>query len=84
MGDRRFGDNAFGRTQVVLEQTMCPEILAGFKNLRPAQLEPFQGLLLCYMDQGANPVSYRRHGERRTAGGFLPPVEQCRRRRTAR
>ena len=42
MGDRRFGDNAFGRTQVVLEQTMCPEILAGFKNLRPAQLEPFQ------------------------------------------
>lgn len=43
MGDRRFGDNAFGRTQVVLEQTMCPEILAGFKNLRPAQLEPFQG-----------------------------------------
>ena len=55
MGDRRFGDNAFGRTQVVLEQTMCPEILAGFKNLRPAQLEPFQGLLLCYMDQGANP-----------------------------
>ena len=35
MGDRRFGDNAFGRTQVVLEQTMCPEILAGFKNLRP-------------------------------------------------
>ena len=34
---------------------MCPEILAGFKNLRPAQLEPFQGLLLCYMDQGANP-----------------------------
>ena len=55
MGDRRFGDNAFGRTQVVLEQTMCPEILAGFPNLRPAQLEPFQGLLLCYMDQGANP-----------------------------
>ena len=55
MGDRRFGDNAFGRTQVVLEQTMCPEILAGFQNLRPAQLEPFQGLLLCYMDQGANP-----------------------------
>lgn len=55
MGDRRFGDNDFGRTQVVLEQTMCPEILAGFKNLRPAQLEPFQGLLLCYMDQGANP-----------------------------
>lgn len=42
MGDRRFGDNAFGRTQVVLEQTMCPEILAGFQNLRPAQLEPFQ------------------------------------------
>ena len=34
MGDRRFGDNAFGRTQVVLEQTMCPEILAGFPNLR--------------------------------------------------
>ena len=27
-----FGDNAFGRTQVVLEQTMCPEILAGFQN----------------------------------------------------
>ena len=37
MGDRRFGDNDFGRTQVVLEQTMCPEILAGFQNLRPAQ-----------------------------------------------
>ena len=41
MGDRRFGDNAFGRTQVVLEQTMCPEILAGFPNLRPAQLEVY-------------------------------------------
>ena len=34
MGDRRFGDNAFGRTQVVLEQTMCPEIIAGFPNLK--------------------------------------------------
>ena len=30
-------------------------IREGFQNLRPAQLEPFQGLLLCYMDQGANP-----------------------------
>ena len=77
MGDRRFGDNAFGRTQVVLEQTMCPEILAGFKNLRPAQLEPFQG-------SGRKYVLYRRHGKRRRAGGFLPPVEQCRRRRAAR
>ena len=55
LGDRRFGDNAFGRTQIVLEQTMSPEIHAGFQNLRPAQLEPFQCLLLCYMDQGANP-----------------------------
>jgi len=83
MGDRRFGDNAFGRTQVVLEQTMCPEILAGFKNLRPAQ-RAVPGAAAVLHGSGCKPVLYRRHGERRPAGGFLPPVEQCRRRRTAR
>lgn len=83
MGDRRFGDNAFGRTQVVLEQTMCPEILAGFKNLRPAQLEPFQGLLLCYMDQGANPyyisTPWRVSACRRipAACRTIPPASRC-------
>ena len=82
MGDRRFGDNAFGRTQVVLEQTMCPEILAGFKNLRPARAVP--GTAAVLHGSGCKPVLYRRHGECRPAGGFLPPVEQFRRRRAAR
>ena len=55
MGDRRFGDNAFGRTQVVLEQTMCPEIVAGFPNLKALPLEVLQGLLGTYMDQNLAP-----------------------------
>ena len=50
-GDRRFGDTEYANRFVMLEQTMCPEILAGFPNLRPAQLEPFQGLLLCCADR---------------------------------
>lgn len=78
MGDRRFGDNAFGRTQVVLEQTMCPEILAGFQNLRRAA-RALPGAAAVLHGSGRKPVLYRRHGERRPAGGFLPPVEQCRR-----
>ena len=54
-GDRRFGDNDFSNRLVLLEQTMAPEILAGFPDLLPMQLEAFQGLLGCYMDQNLNP-----------------------------
>jgi hypothetical protein len=54
-GDRRFGENDFGRKIVLLEQTMPPEILAGFPNLVPIPLEVYQGLLSCYMDQNACP-----------------------------
>ncbi len=54
-GDRRFGENSFSRKMVLLEQTMPPELLAGFPNLVPMQLEAFQGLLACYMDQNICP-----------------------------
>lgn len=54
-GDRRFGENGFGKKIVLLEQTMPPEILAGFPNLVPIPLEVYQGLLSCYMDQNACP-----------------------------
>lgn len=54
-GDARFGENAFGKKIVLLEQTMPPEIMAGFPNLVPLPLEVYQGLLSCYMDQNACP-----------------------------
>ena len=50
-GDRRFGDNEFGKKTVLLEQTMSPELLAGFPNLIPIPLETYMGLEGCYMDQ---------------------------------
>lgn len=50
-GDRRFGENDFAAKLVLLEQTMPPEILAGFPNLYPMALEVYQGLIGCYMDQ---------------------------------
>ena len=84
MGDRRFGDNAFGRTQVVLEQTMCPEILAGFQNLRPAQLEPFQGLLLWLHGSGRKPVLYRPPWRASDCRRIPAACRTCRRRRAAR
>jgi hypothetical protein len=50
-GDRRFGENKFGKKVVLLEQTMSPELLAGFPNLIPIPLETYMGLEGCYMDQ---------------------------------
>lgn len=54
-GDRRFGDNEFSKKLVMLEQTMAPELLAGFPNLIPMPLEVYQGLEGCYMDQNLCP-----------------------------
>lgn len=54
-GDRRFGENKFSNKIVLLEQTMSPEILAGFPNLIPLPLEVYQGLEGCYMDQNLCP-----------------------------
>lgn len=50
-GDRRFGPTKAADKQVLLEQAMSTEIVAGFPNLIPMSLEAFQGLLGCYMDQ---------------------------------
>ena len=50
-GDRRFGDTPEAERQVLLEQAMGPELVAGFPNLKPMSMEAFQGLLGCYMDQ---------------------------------
>ena len=47
-GDRRFGDTKFADKFVMLEQTMCPEIIAGFPNLKALPLEVLQGLLGTY------------------------------------
>ncbi len=49
--DLRFGENDKADKIVLLEQTMPPEIIGGFKNLQPMPLEAFQGLLGCFMDQ---------------------------------
>lgn len=54
-GDRRFGETEYAGKLVLLEQTMCPEIIAGFPGLKPMPLEVFQGLLGCYMDQQLSP-----------------------------
>lgn len=54
-GDRRFGDNKFADKVVLLEQTMAPEILAGFPNLIALPLEVYMGLEGCYMDQNLCP-----------------------------
>lgn len=54
-GDRRFGDTKFADKFVMLEQTMCPEIIAGFPNLKALPLEVLQGLLGTYMDQSLAP-----------------------------
>ena len=54
-GDRRFGDNEFGKKIVLIEQTMTPEIGAGFPNLTFLPLEVYQGLLASYMDQNNCP-----------------------------
>lgn len=47
-GDRRFGDTKYADKFVMLEQTMCPEIVAGFPNLKALPLEVLQGLLGTY------------------------------------
>lgn len=36
IGDRRFGDTKAADKFVMLEQTMCPEIVAGFPKLKGA------------------------------------------------
>ena len=54
-GDRRFGDTKYADKFVMLEQTMCPEIVAGFPNLKALPLEVLQGLLGTYMDQNLAP-----------------------------
>lgn len=54
-GDRRFGDTKNANKFVMLEQTMCPEIVAGFPNLKALPLEVLQGLLGTYMDQNLAP-----------------------------
>lgn len=54
-GDRRFGDTEYTNRFVMLEQTMCPEIVAGFPNLKALPLEVLQGLLGTYMDQNLAP-----------------------------
>ena len=38
-GDRRFGDTKYADKFVMLEQTMCPEIIAGFPKLKALPLE---------------------------------------------
>ena len=55
IGDRRFGDTKNAEKYVMLEQTMCPEIVAGFPNLKALPLEVLQGLLGTYMDQNLAP-----------------------------
>ena len=54
-GDRRFGDTKYADKFVMLEQTMCPEIIAGFPKLKALPLEVLQGLLGTYMDQSLAP-----------------------------
>lgn len=57
IGDRRFGPTEEASKQVLFEQTMGPEILAGFPELEPMSMEAFQGLIGTYMDQNL-PVFY--------------------------
>ena len=54
-GDRRFGENSFANRMVIMEQTMSPELIAGFPGLIAMPLEVYQGLEGCYMDQNLCP-----------------------------
>ena len=54
-GDRRFGENEAAGRQVLFEQTMPGDILAGFPALTPLTFEAFQGLLGCFQDQRLAP-----------------------------
>ncbi|WP_418480949.1 2-hydroxyacyl-CoA dehydratase family protein [Dysosmobacter sp.] len=54
-GDRRFGENDYANKMVMLEQTMSPELIAGFPGLIGMPLEAYQGLEGCYMDQNLSP-----------------------------
>lgn len=76
IGDRRFGQTKAADKFVMLEQTMCPEIVAGFPKLKALPLEVLQGLLGTYMDQNLAP----HHGKRRSACRLLPPERKRRRR----
>lgn len=51
IGDRRFGETEAADKFVMLEQTMCPEIVAGFPKLKALPLEVLQGLLGTYIDR---------------------------------
>lgn len=51
--DQRFGENEKSDKIVILEETMPPEIMGGFKNLKPVPLEAFQCLIGCFMDQNS-------------------------------
>lgn len=53
--DERFGETEKADKIVLLEQTMPPEIIGGFKNLQPMPLEVFQCLIGCFMDQHNTP-----------------------------
>jgi len=54
-GDRRFGDTPDADKQIIFEQTMGPEILAGFPSLEPMCMEAFQCLIGSWMDQQLPP-----------------------------
>jgi hypothetical protein len=53
--DRRFGNNSEADRIVLLEQTMPPEVVAGFPNLKALPLEVYMGLEGAYMDQSLTP-----------------------------
>lgn len=72
IGDRRFGDTPNANKQVIFEQTMGPEILAGFPGLEPMSMEAYQGLVGTYMDQHL-PVFYID-----TMEHFGLPADSCR------
>ena len=71
-GDRRFGENDYDDRQVLLEQAMSVELVAGFPNLTPLLVEPFMGLMGAFVDQQL-PAYYLDVMER-----FGLPSDSCR------
>ena len=72
-GDRRFGENDFAKKIVLLEQTMPPEMLAGFPTSSPCRLRCIRGSSAAtWISSSARTISTRwsRSGCRPTHAGF--------------
>ncbi|MEI3062293.1 MAG: 2-hydroxyacyl-CoA dehydratase family protein [Oscillospiraceae bacterium] len=78
-GDRRFGDTKFADKFVMLEQTMCPEIIAGFPESQGSAARSASGAPRHIHGSESGTVLHGRHGKRWSACRLLPSQRERRR-----